>query len=380
MSDDGSFSEQEEYDDRRDDPESQFHDGRGIHYFVVFQPTRPPVTTGDKRRKNGKKPPTINASFYLHEGDGLADVIESAIRALDLGLPKLAFKLVAGAFRSPNFTIKWSLLKSSSKDMQMNNDTHYDEMIVEAMKKSAPEIRLYLTENDVPDASPPEDAANEETAQGGKKRKMTDEEATMAEAIVQLKSIYNCSDQKCSSPVCYLGNPTGAYLRLTPMHLTTWASAILAQIPGVDTETPPAGAMFGAAAQGGEDADDVALLARRRLNHASSSSTPTITINNDLAALATIAQMFRPDAQAAPPPPPPIPRFPSPTKPSDMEFGPFCIAAKLPDIAVKLEVLQIAGPHLLEYIENQVLDEYLLVGERAALRWAEAQWKKGLIR
>ncbi|KAJ7189227.1 hypothetical protein C8R46DRAFT_1024397 [Mycena filopes] len=285
--------------------------------------------------------------------------------------------LVAGVLRSPKFSVKWSLMKSSLKDMQLTNDKHYDDMISEACKKGAPEVRLHLIEADLPVSdTPPEKEDEVEAGKGSKKRKMTDEETTMAETINQLKSTYNCSDQKCSSPVCYLGNPTGAHFRLTPILLTTWASAILAQVAGVDLDTPPAGAMFGNVPQQDADADDVALLARRRLNQTSSGSAPTININNDFAAL---AQIFRPTAQPTAPDLPPIPRHPSPTKPVEMEFAAFCNAAKLPHIAAKLEVLEIEGPHLLDFIENQDLDKYLKVGERAALRHAHAQWKKGLI-
>lgn len=62
-----------------------------------------------------------------------------------------------------------------------------------------------------------------------------------------------------------------------------------------------------------------------------------------------------------------------------MSFANFCAAAELPEIPAKLEVLEIRGLHLLKFIENSVLDKYLKVGERAALRYAESQWVIGLI-
>jgi hypothetical protein len=76
----------------------------------------------------------------------------------------------------------------------------------------------------------------------------------------------------------------------------------------------------------------------------------------------------------------PPPRQLSPTKPISTSFEGFFRVAGLPkNILTKLMVLKIRSPNLLEYIENQILDQYLPVGQRADLRYAESQWRKGLI-
>jgi hypothetical protein len=65
-------------------------------------------------------------------------------------------------------------------------------------------------------------------------------------------------------------------------------------------------------------------------------------------------------------------------KPAKMSISDFCTAFKLSDdIHKHLLPLELDGPHVLEYLENSVLDNYLKLGQRAALRYAEAEWKKG---
>jgi hypothetical protein len=63
-----------------------------------------------------------------------------------------------------------------------------------------------------------------------------------------------------------------------------------------------------------------------------------------------------------------------------MTFEMFCQATNIPHLFPKLEVLEIEGPHLLDFVTDTDLDKYLSVGQRAALRYAHAQWKKGLVR
>ncbi|KAJ6462376.1 hypothetical protein C8R47DRAFT_1327197 [Mycena vitilis] len=186
----------------------------------------------------------------------------------------------------------------------------------------------------------------------------------MAEQINSLKTAYSCSDKQCSSPVCYLGNPAGEHVRMTPQHLNTWASAILASLPEVDLDTPPPNKMF--QPKGQDDVDDIGLLAARRRNQAKPQSSPTITINNDFAGLALILRPL-PATPGTPAPrthvPGTMPQNPSPVKPAQMSFDAFCTAADLGDIPAKVAALRIRGPHILEFIENSVLDNYLVIGE-----------------
>jgi hypothetical protein len=61
-----------------------------------------------------------------------------------------------------------------------------------------------------------------------------------------------------------------------------------------------------------------------------------------------------------------------------MSMAEFGVAFKLSaEILQRLEPLELDGPHLLEFIENAILDQHLTINQRASLRYAEAQWKKG---
>ncbi|KAJ7736647.1 hypothetical protein B0H16DRAFT_1466544 [Mycena metata] len=373
MSDDAMDSQ---YTGNHDDnPESQYNDGKGIRYHVSLKLLPPPLKKGEKRRKN-QRIDNINRTIYVHEEESLADLLEAAIQAVGYG-DKLLFKVVSKDLRASNFTLKWSISRTDFKNMQLTTTDHFDEMVGEATQKGTPAVKLDFVEFE----EVANDGDSDDEPSTSKKRKLTEEEELMAETISQLKAAYNCSDKTCTSPVCYHGNPNGEHVRMTPILLNTWASAKLAGIEGVDLEHPPPDKMF-QPVEGADDVDDIALLARRRnqANQASKSATPTITINNDFAGL---AQLLRPDHAMAPLAPTqlaPMPRIPSPVKPVQMSFAAFCLAANLhPDVATKLEILEIAGPHLLEFIENSILDQYLSVGNRAALRYAESQWKKGLI-
>ncbi|KAJ6485306.1 hypothetical protein C8R47DRAFT_1196825 [Mycena vitilis] len=52
---------------------------------------------------------------------------------------------------------------------------------------------------------------------------------------------------------------------------------------------------------------------------------------------------------------------------------------KVDDIYDRIAELKLEGPHVLEYVENAILDRYLTIGQRASLRFAEGEWKKGKV-
>ncbi|KAJ7872645.1 hypothetical protein B0H14DRAFT_2344648 [Mycena olivaceomarginata] len=217
---------------------SEYNEGQGIKYVVTFHPTLPPPKASEKRRRNARAE-AIKSSTYVHEKLSLAEVIEACILAIGRDPQLLQFKVVGTQLRTTAFTIKYSIPgRSALKDMQLTTTTHYDELSKEAVKKGSPEVKLEITE----DAN--DGQSEDELALGPqqKKRKvclstdscayliffqLTDEEEEIAETIVQLKATYMCADKRCSSPTCFLGNPTGQHIRLTPMHLSTWASAIV---------------------------------------------------------------------------------------------------------------------------------------------------------
>ncbi|KAJ6608136.1 hypothetical protein B0H10DRAFT_1955698 [Mycena sp. CBHHK59/15] len=129
----------EEYDNHRDDPgvylcfttsmmvttvfssrsESQYNEGKGIHYIVKFQPQTPLPKASGKRRKNAKKPNPINCQFYLHEESCLSEVLDTAIEAIGRDQDTMKFKIISGNLRSTHFSVKWTVNRSTCKDMQL---------------------------------------------------------------------------------------------------------------------------------------------------------------------------------------------------------------------------------------------------------------------
>jgi hypothetical protein len=159
-------------------------------------------------------------------------------------------------------------------------------------------------------------------------------------------------------------------------------------MPGVDSDTPPPAdeeKAFWPLADQPDDVDDIGLMASRRRASASKPSS-SATLNNDFAGLAAIFQPFLPaSAQKDPAPMAPatprlVPRtvpIASPAKPANTTIPEFFTAFKLSDdILQRLTQLQLDGPHLLEFLESSVLDQYLQLGQRASVRYAEAEWKK----
>lgn len=132
-----------------------------------------------------------------------------------------------------------------------------------------------------------------------------------------------------------------------------------------------------------DEIDDIALLASRRRTNASKPNS-SVVINNDFAGLTAIFAPFLPSGNnttAAPLTPSigrSIPPPASPAKPARMSIPEFCQAFKLSDdILQHLEPIQFEGPHVLAYVENTILDQHLSISQRASLRFAEGEWKKG---
>ncbi|KAJ7724694.1 hypothetical protein B0H14DRAFT_3621250 [Mycena olivaceomarginata] len=324
--------------------------------LLLFTQLSPPLKASEKCRRNAHAE-AIKSSTYVHEKFSLAEVIEACILAIGRDPQLLQFKVVGTQLRTTAFMIKYSIPgRSALKDMQLTTTGHYDKLNKEAVKKGSPEVKLEITE----DAN--DGQSEDELALGPqqKKRKLTGEEEEIAETIVQLKATYMCADKRCSLPTCFLGNPTGQHVRLTPMHLSTWASAILAKHEDVDLQTPPdrQNVLSPEVKQGAKRLPPISQLIQTTMVSTRGPATPV---------------HYR--APAHPPSHPP-----SPVKPAALTFEAFCEAAGIPHLIPKLVILEIDGLHLLEFIGDTDLDKYLLVGQRASLRYAQLQWKKGLVR
>ncbi|KAJ7743542.1 hypothetical protein B0H14DRAFT_3607325 [Mycena olivaceomarginata] len=347
-------------------PVSEYNNGQGIKYVITFHPTLPPLKASESADE---------MCFSL------AEVVEACILAIGRDPQLLQFKVVGTQLRTMAFMIKYSIPgRSALKDMQLTTTGHYDELNKEAVKKGSPEVKLEITEDlknvsTVPantNSQANDGQSKDELALGPqqKKRKLTGKEEEIAETIVQLKATYMCANKRCSSLTCFLGNPTGQHVQLTPMHLSTWASAILAKHKDVDLQTPPTDKMF-YPLEGHNNVDDISLLARRHnQSNKAPVATTNITVNPDYNGLVNLFQLIQNPCPAtpvhyhAPAHPPSHP--PSPVKPAALTF--------------ELVILEIDGPHLLKFIGDTDLDKYLSVGQRASLRYTQLQWKKGLVR
>ena len=152
----------------------------------------------------------------------------------------------------------------------------------------------------------------------------------------------------------------------------------------MNEENPPNSKIFGPPCHrchGG----DVALLAKRRLAQNREAAAPAITVNfpgfadifrapNTPEIPAAVNAVARAPAaidsvrQRAPPPPP-------------MMLDNFCRLYKLADdIKAKLDIIHIAGPHVLRLVSDSDLRDSggLDVGEVATVRDAEQRWAHAL--
>ncbi|KAJ7714788.1 hypothetical protein B0H14DRAFT_3634466, partial [Mycena olivaceomarginata] len=206
---------------------SKYNDGKGIQYIVALQPLPPPVKNGEKRRKNARVD-VVSTTIYAHEDDSFAELLDAAITGVGYE-EVLKFKM-ASNLRTDNFSVTWSINRTDFKKMKLTTTGNYDEMVGEAIEKAKPSVKLDMAERSSTDTgADDDDASDDELAiTKPKKRKVLPrKEEAITETIVQLKAMYNCSDKQCHSPICYLGNPTAEHTHLTPMHLSTWAAAIV---------------------------------------------------------------------------------------------------------------------------------------------------------
>ncbi|KAJ7034291.1 hypothetical protein C8F04DRAFT_1102156 [Mycena alexandri] len=384
-----------------DDGVSEYNDGAGVKYIIKFKPQLPPLQPNEKRRSNAKAD-TVNCSAFVHEKAPMSDFLDAIILAIGRDEQTMKFKIVSETLRTTRFKATWTISRTDYQNMQLSSEAGYKELVEQAVKKAKVEAKLEIVECELePRAltalNGDETAADGDGPDKSKKRKLNPEEEKMAETVVELQHANRCSDRGCSSRFCFIGNPGAKHVRLTPVLLNIWAAGIIAKIPTVTTKKPPPPEeekAFWPLDDGLSDIDDISMLATRRRNIAAKPATSSgVTINNDFSALATIMQPIisastsvinRQNPSEAPSTPNnnhlPHRLLASPAKPAEMTIPQFCNAFRLSaDILQRLSALELEGPHLLAYVENSVLDAHLTIGQRAAVRFAENEWKKGKI-
>ncbi|KAJ7138974.1 hypothetical protein C8R44DRAFT_727098 [Mycena epipterygia] len=214
----------------QDNPESQYNDGAGIKYMIAFQPTHPPLDLQEKsRRKNAKLPDLVNAFTSMHEDSPLDEVLNAVFEAIDHDERTLSYKIVGGNLRTDRFTLTWTIAQTTFKKMQLTMSKHFDDMKEQAIAKNG----------DKPEPVDMDGRTNDDEGRDkNKRRKLNKEEERIAETIMQIKNAHRCSDQGCISQFCFIGNATAKHVCLTPLHLATWAAAIIAEKPNVTPENP----------------------------------------------------------------------------------------------------------------------------------------------
>jgi hypothetical protein len=125
------------------------NDGKGIKVLLCFIPLLPATKPGHKQRKNAKAKPE-NQLFYMHEDSTLAELIDAVIQALD----KVDYLWVmignrSGVLAPDNFSVKYSINRTSSKDILLVGEPHFWELVDEVTKMKNPTLKLEIAEEKV---------------------------------------------------------------------------------------------------------------------------------------------------------------------------------------------------------------------------------------
>jgi hypothetical protein len=126
--------------------ESLYNDGKGIKVSLCFIPLLPPAKAGSKRRKNAKAKPE-NRVFYIHEADSLPQLVDLAIEELDK-VDTLTYNIGnrSGFFDPDNFSLQYTINRSSDKDIPLESISKYKDLIDEAVILSRPGFKLVMQE------------------------------------------------------------------------------------------------------------------------------------------------------------------------------------------------------------------------------------------
>ncbi|KIM74431.1 hypothetical protein PILCRDRAFT_92599 [Piloderma croceum F 1598] len=391
----------EDEDQEKSAEPSNFNDGKGIKVSLCFTPLLLPLTNGKKCRKNAKATPE-NRVFFLHEDQTLQNLVDRAIDSINK-TDKLTYCVGnrSGLFAGDNFTLKYTINCSDSKDIQITNLMDFANLINEIKQLNPPAAGFKLFMNDASadlklnsmdslhqehgeDDDEDSDEDDQENPTKKKNSGPTPEELSQNENIARLTRMYACKDWSCKFTTCYPMPPDVTHIHLTHLHLNTWAAAIGAKENGVDLEHPPNTKLFDPTFN---DPNDIALLSHHRLLTVNQNqpAPPSIIINNDFKDLAAAMQGHHNPLDHPPPgvnPPPSQPTH-QPIRAAlvpKMTLAAFCDYYELHLIIEgKLNELNITGPHALHFVSNQQLaDEVRLsVGELADVRDAQERWLLG---
>jgi hypothetical protein len=374
---------------------------------------------GEKRRKNAKAP-TITKAVFVHENDNLFAFLDIAFEALGLEL-EWGIDPDTGRFDYFFYDMRFSLLRSTLKDVAIMSDKDYRTVIDEAVKKDNPGLKVLLTALPKPKVrsilfytsltmSPLSmnylgcrtltTKMRRTMTQATKRPKtltrrksgyipdyylhicthiivyppqtqeLSPEEVEEAEIIKELSRIYRCQDAKCPFDICWVSatDSNTRHIHLTFRHLRLWSSGIMGKREGVTLQQPPNDKLFDLGTQSTADAN---LLATRRGRE--NSNQPSITVN--LAGLADLVQPLRNRVINTPDSPSVSRRTKLPPKMSLEEFVKRYNLSN--SISRGLDKIEVTGPHALRFIPDSVLSDsaMLSVGQIADIRDAQERWQ-----
>jgi hypothetical protein len=129
-------------------PQSDYNDGRGIRLLVKWTPLPPAHKPGAKRRWNAK-PPSQNIVIYIHESKTLHTSLATIFEALT-PIPELVYSwkgpINARHIKTEMFSVHATIPRSSFKDIRLETQVGYKDLLEQAMSKGSPEIKLVIVE------------------------------------------------------------------------------------------------------------------------------------------------------------------------------------------------------------------------------------------
>ncbi|KAJ7584275.1 hypothetical protein C8J56DRAFT_1089833 [Mycena floridula] len=344
---------------------SALNDGKGIRVQVAFHAIPPPLPPGKKKRKNQAKPAPQQSAFHFHEETDFPNFLEHVIEACERCSDTMDFKIVAGSLRTTNFSITWSIPRTQTKDMKLEKEKQFTDMVENAMEKAKPTIVLVVIEIKPEDEDEDSEEEEEMATQGKKKRsEPTPHEEKINEMIVTLQRNFPCKEIGCKSNFCWPDTMSGVHVPMTATHWNMWSSAIVEGVADVDEFNAPDTRLF----QRGRSNDNEALLSRRATNRMTPPAPQPLQIQ-------VVSTPSPPSAHS-----PVTPTQPNPALVPKIDLDTFCMRFELSDeIRMKLAFLKITGPHTLRYINNNELriDGGLELGEVRDVRDAEERWLNG---
>jgi ferredoxin-fold anticodon binding domain-containing protein len=126
---------------------SGYNDGKGLRFNIEFIPS----DLGTEKRRKNAKPKATNKVVYIHEDFQLRDMLVKVLDALKrLDLLEYS-KLYNGQqmVDADSLTITYSIPKTRTKDIALEGNDDFVEMIAQVQAKKNAEGTLVLVENKV---------------------------------------------------------------------------------------------------------------------------------------------------------------------------------------------------------------------------------------